>query len=234
MNKKNKTSIWLNPVFRVAAAWLWFIIGAAFVILIILAVYRTSFSEAMSVLGNRKYLAIYIEIASAGLLPVLFTVFCRDDLELYGIGRRGILKSLILSGLFAALFFIVSLLTSGQLAIGQVQVYQIDFPWNIWYAVLGIFAYGPLEVFFFVWLVANTDRIFKSEKRILSWGLLITIVIFSLAHVLTTDIYNALYTGALFIIIGLIYKYTGNSIGPMIAWTLINGQVWNVAGMLWS
>jgi len=34
--------------------------------------------------------------------------------------------------------------------------------------------------------------------------------------------------------LGLIYKYTKNSIGPMIAWTLINGQIWFIVKILWS
>ncbi|MCD6519437.1 MAG: hypothetical protein J7M05_05915 [Anaerolineae bacterium] len=32
--------------------------------------------------------------------------------------------------------------------------------------------------------------------------------------------------------LGVIYKYTGNVIGPMLAWTLLNGQVWFVARLL--
>ncbi len=57
-------------------------------------------------------------------------------------------------------------------------------------------------------------------------------VIFALAHVVTTNLSNALYTGAIFLTLGFIYKYTRNSIGPMLAWTLVNGQVWYVARLL--
>lgn len=50
--------------------------------------------------------------------------------------------------------------------------FQLGFPWNLWYVALGVFAWGPLEVFFVAWLIANTDRIFKSESKTVSWALL--------------------------------------------------------------
>jgi len=37
----------------------------------------------------------------------------------------------------------------------------------------------------------------------------------------------------IFSLLGLIYKFTRNSIGPMIGWTLINGMVWAFAELLW-
>ena len=148
--------------------------------------------------------------------------------------RKGLAKSLLFSALFVVVLFGIGFLIRGQLMSGLSPSPHLDFPWNIWYVALGVFAYGPLEVFFFIWLVTNTDRIFKSVNRIVSWGLIVTVVIFGLAHILTTNIYNALYTSALFITMGLIYKYTKNSIGPMIAWTLINGQIWFIVKILWS
>ena len=86
MRQNKRSAIWYNPIFRVVTTWLWFIIGAALVILIILAVYGINFEKAMEILGERRYLAVYIEIVSAGLLPVVFTLICRDDLMLYGLG----------------------------------------------------------------------------------------------------------------------------------------------------
>lgn len=234
MEQNKRSAILYNPIFRVVTTWLWFIVGTLLVILIILAVYGINFAKAMEILGERRYLAVYVEIVSVGLLPVVFTLVCRDYLVLYGLGRNGLAKSLLLSGLFVLVLFSVAFLIRGQLMTGLSPSPHLDFPWNIWYVVLGVFAYGPLEVFFFMWLITNTDHIFKSEKRILSWGFIITVVIFGLAHILTTNIYNALYTSALFFTMGLIYKYTKNSIGPMIAWALINGQVWYIVKILWS
>ncbi len=223
-----------NPVFRVVTSWLWFIVGGVLVTLIILAGYGLNFAEVIELLGERRYLAVYIEIVSVGLLPLVLTLICRDNLMMYGLGLKGLRGSVSLSRLFVVVLFYIALLARGQLMSGLSPSPHLNFPWNIWYVIPGVFAWGPLEVFFFFWLVANTDRIFKSVDKIVSWGLILTVVIFSLAHILTTDIFNALYTGALFLILGLIYKYTKNSIGPIIAWTLVNGQVWFMVGMLWS
>ncbi|NOY99663.1 MAG: CPBP family intramembrane metalloprotease [Chloroflexi bacterium] len=67
----------------------------------------------------------------------------------------------------------------------------------------------------------------------MSWGLIITVTIFGLTHIATTQsLYNAAYTGAIFLVLGLIYKSSRNAIGPMLAWTLINGQVWYLARLL--
>ncbi|NOY07333.1 MAG: CPBP family intramembrane metalloprotease [Spirochaetes bacterium] len=109
----------------------------------------------------------------------------------------------------------------------------LSFPWNLWYAMLGLFAWGPLEVFFITWLITNTDRIFKNRDIVVSWGLIITVIIFGLIHIVTTqNLYNAAYTGTIFLVLGLIYKYSRNAIGPMIAWTLINGQVWYIMRLI--
>ncbi len=237
MRQNKRSAIWYNPIFRVVTTWLWFIVGAILVILIILTVYGINFAKAMEILGERRYLAVYVEIVSVGLLPVVFTLICRDDLMLYGLGRKGLAKSLLLSGLFAVVLFGIGFLTRGQLMTGLSPSPHLDFPWNIWHVTLGVFAYGPLEVFFVIWLIANTDRIFKSENKIVSRGLIITAVIFGLLHIFSSPaagISNAFYTGGIFLVLGLIYKYTKNSIGPMIAWTLINGQIWYIVKILWS
>ena len=92
-----------------------------------------------------------------------------------------------------------------------------------------------MEVFFVIWLIINTDFTLKSERH-LSPGLVVTIVIFDLSHLLSAP--KAGYTNAIsvkvtFLILGLVFKYTKNSIGPMIAWTILNGQVrYLIAGYL--
>ncbi len=66
-----------------------------------------------------------------------------------------------------------------------------------------------------------------------TWGLLLTVGIFGLTHIVTTvDLFNAAYTTFIFLILGLIFKTTRSSYGPMLAWTLINGQVWFMARLL--
>jgi len=215
---------------------MWFFVGAALTVLIILATQGVQLASAPEVLaGERAYLVVYVEIVSVGLLPLLFTLFCGDELAQYGFARKGLAKSLLLSSLFMALMFGWGYLMTGRLMTDSRPMLHLGFPWNLWYGLLGIIAWGPLEVFFFVWLVINTDNIFNifnGKIRANSWGLIITVVLFALAHILTTDIRNAIYIGVIFLILGLIYKYTRNIGGLMIAWTLINGQVWYIARLL--
>ena len=233
MKKNSLFTLIYNPVFRVIVTWVWWFVGAALTVLIILAIHQVTFSSAMEVLGEKRHLAVYIEIVSVGLLPVIFTLFCKDNLVQYGISRKGLAKSILYSLLFVAAIVGFTYLSSGQLMSDERPNLYLAFPWNLWYAGLGILAWGPLEVFFVTWLITNTDKIFKDRNRTISWGLIITVVIFGLVHIATTQsIYNALYTGAIFLVLGLIYKFTGNAIGPMIAWTLINGQVWYIAQLL--
>lgn len=222
-----------NPLFRVITTWVWWFVGAALTVLIILVFQGVQLASASEVLaGERVYLAVYIEIVSVGLLPLLLTLICRDKWAQYGLTRQGLTKSLLLSALFVIVMFGFGYLMTGRWMTDSRPTLDLDFPWNLWYALLGIVAWGPLEVFFFVWLVVNTDNIFKGRMRAYSWGLIITILLFALIHVLTTDARNAIYTSAIFFILGLIYKHTQNVVGPMIAWTLINGQVWYIARLL--
>jgi membrane protease YdiL (CAAX protease family) len=222
-----------NPLFRVMATWLWWFIGAALTGLIILVSQGAPLASVSEVLaGKRVYLAVYIEIVSVGLLPLLFTWICKDELAQYGLTRQGLAKSLLLSSLFVVVMFGFGYLMTGRLMTDSRPSLHLDFPSNLWYALLGIIAWGPLEVFFFVWLVDNTDNIFKGRMKRNPWGLIITVLSFALIHIITTDVRNAIYTGVIFLVLGLIYKYTKNVVGPMIAWTLINGQVWYIARLL--
>jgi len=87
-----------NPLFRVIATWLWWFIGAALTVLIILAVQGVQLASASEALaGQRAYLAVYIEIVSVGLLPVLFTLICNDELAQYGLARPALSLCEILS-----------------------------------------------------------------------------------------------------------------------------------------
>jgi CAAX prenyl protease-like protein len=233
MKQNRRFTFAYNPLFRVIATWLWFFIGAALTVLTILVIQGVPLASASEVLaGQRVYLAVYIEIVSVGLLPVLFTLICRDGPAQYGLARPGLAGSLVLSALFVVVMFGFGYLMTGRLMTDDRPMLQLGFPWNLWYAVLGVIAWGPLEVFFFIWLVNNTDDIFKGRMGEHRWGLIITVLCFALIHILTTDARNAVYTGAIFLVLGLIYKYTRNAVGPMIAWTLINGQVWYIARLL--
>lgn len=233
MKQNKQFTFAYNPLSRVIATWMWWFVGAALTVLIILVIQGVSLTSASEVLAGKKvYLAVYIEIVSVGLLPLLFTLFCRDELAQYGLARQGLAKSLLLSSLFVVVMFGFGYLMTGRLMTDSRPTLHLVFPWNLLYALLGIIAWGPLEVFFFVWLIVNTDHIFKNSTRVYPWGLIITVLAFALIHTLTTDVRNAIYTGAIFLVLGLIHKYTRNVVGPMIAWTLINGQVWYIARLL--
>ncbi len=136
--------------------------------------------------------------------------------------------------LLVLVLFTLGYLTKGTIVNYESYNFELNFPWNVFYFLLGVFAWGPLEVFFFVYLIINTDNIFQRENKIVSYGLIITTIIFASYHILTTQsLYNAFYTGSIFFVLGLIFQYSKNSIGPMLAWTLINGQIWFILQMLW-
>lgn len=234
MNEKKTSKFLLNPKFRVIITWIWFIIGAFCVIIILSAMYGFNFATTLDELQDKRFISVYIEIVSVGLLPVIYTIICKEKLSAYGIKSKGIKRSILFSSSFLVFYFIFTYLTTGNIINYELYDFQLNFPWNIYYGILGIFAWGPLEIFFFTWLIVNTDEVFNSESRKISYGLIVTTFIFALAHILTTrNVFTAFYTGLIFFILGLIFKYTDNSIGPVIAWTLINNQVWFIAQMIW-
>lgn len=184
-------------------------------------------------MNENRHLLVYIEFVSVGLLPVLYTWFCKDDLGQYGLHRPGLGRSMLLSGLFVVIMFTIGYLMNGQIMSDSRETLEVSQPWNYWYGFSSILVWGALEVFFVVWLIENTDAIFAKQNRLLSWGLVITVVIFALTHLVSSGgAFNAVYTGFIFLMLGLIFKYTRNIYGPMLAWTLINGQVWFMARLL--
>lgn len=232
MESKSKTGWMYSPIFQVTFTWLWFFIGAALTVAVLLWINGVGFSEAQVVLGQQRHLTAYIEVVSVGLAPVVFAWLNRDNLKELGYQKAGLGRSMLYSLLFVAFMYGVGYLRTGQIMSDSRTPLEVAAPWHIFYGLLGIFAWGPLEVFFFNWLVDKTDQIFKSRAKLFSWGLVVTVVLFALSHVVTTDWFNAAYTGFIFLILGLIYKRTRNAYGPMLAWTLINGQVWYLAALL--
>jgi len=171
------------------------------------------------------------EIVVVGLLPVVFTMVNKDSASLYGLraGRLG--KSLLLSLLVVASYYVVLFGTGvSHISVGGLQGLSPS-PLNLLYAILAVFAYGPLEVFFVVWLIYNTDRIFKTEAQIVSRGLIITVVVYGLLHTFSAGI-ASLGIALRFLAFGLIYKYTQNSVGPMAGFTITNDFIWFLLGTL--
>jgi len=210
----------------VLIVWLWMFLGSIFTIVLIAYIKGVplDFKQLTNMLNREPYLASYGEVIGVGGLPLLISLIRRDNFEVYGLRRQNALKSLALSLPIAMIIVIL------RIILGSVSFksFDLNFPYNIWYAVLGVLAYGPLEVFFVVWLIVNTDIIFNTFERVISPGLLITVLIFGLSHLLLSPqggLFNAITVTIDFMILGSIFKYTKNSIGPMITWTLINGQV---------
>ena len=230
--QESKQSKLTNPLLRVISMWIWWFVGAAATAVAIIFLTGNSLSNYSAILSEHRHLVVYIEIVSVGLLPILYTIICKDDLRRYGLQRQSWRKGLVLSLLYVLFMYGVGYLVTGQIMSDSRPAITVAVPWSIFYGLLSIFAWGPLEVFFVVWLIDNTDAIFGSRDKVFSWGLVITVVIFGLTHILTTDLFNATYTSFVFLILGLIFKTTRSSYGPMLAWTLINGQVWFMAHLL--
>lgn len=213
-----------SPFLRAAAAWFWLAVLTAFLL----------FSPStVNKLCPHQYLASYLEIIFVGLIPVLLTLYARENWSRYGLARMGLAKSLIWSLVYVAVACAFSRLTSGHWMSFYSMTSDLSFPGKAYYAVLGVFAYGPLEMFFFVWLVSNTEHIFQGRRGSFFFGLTLTTVLYALLHVIFQGL-SAAAVGVPFFVLALIFRWTKNSIGPMIAWTLLNKQVWSLASLLWS
>ena len=212
--------------FSVILVWVWMFLGSAITALLIARIKGApmTFGEIIQVFNRKPYLASYVEVVAVAGLPLAFALCCRDGFRVYGLGREGLVKSVAASIPLAVIVFILRVLY-GEL---NVSSFNLQFPYNLWYALLGVFAYGPLEAFFVMWLIVNTDKIFHSLERTFSPGLLATVLVFGFSHIFLSPqagIVNVIRVTAEWLILGLIFKYAKNSIGPVIAWTLINGQV---------
>jgi hypothetical protein len=226
MNRSETIRFSESPLFRVITAWVWLV-----VVLVLMQIHP---AFARRIFGGP--LSSCFEIVMAGLIPVLFTICGRDGWSEYGLRRQGFFKSLLGSAVIVALNYGYSYLSTGHWMQSGILTTTLSFPARIWYALLGLFAYGPLEVFFFLWLVINTGDIFRVGHRNSFWlGLVMTTAIWGLLHIATThSLSNALGVSTIFFLFALIYHHTKNSIGPMIGWTLINSQAWFLASILWS
>ncbi len=100
---------------------------------------------------------------------------------------------------------------------------------NTGFAFLCGFAYGPLQVFFLIFLVDRFNKTIDAKSLKIGYkGIIITVLLWALPHILNITILGP--TGALIqlakllvqgTILTILFKYTGNSIGSMIYWTLI-------------
>jgi hypothetical protein len=104
-----------NPTFRVIGTWIWWLAGAALAALAIAVITGNRLSNTATILEAERHLVVYVEIVSVGLLPVLFTWICHDELRCYGLQRPGLLSSLLLSLAFVAVMYGIGYLMNGQI-----------------------------------------------------------------------------------------------------------------------
>ncbi len=230
----NKTFLY-NYKFRVIFTWVWFFIGSLIVILIFFIIKNFNIEETLAILNNERHLMVFIEFSSVGFMPLLITIMCKDNLGLYGVNKvkRNILKSIVTSVLMIAIMYSIGYLLNGVIIKYESYDFGLEIPWNIIFGIISVFTWGPLEVFFYIWLLTNTDMIFDERNKLFSKGLIITTIVFAAVHILTTNVLNVFYVGGIFLVLGLIYKYSNNILGPAIAWTMINGTIWFVSQMFW-
>ncbi len=231
-----KTMYASPSLFRVRAwllvtfSWIWMFIGAfistILITYIVKGILTTDIDIISATLYDKPYLASYVEIVAVGGPQLAISLISRDDFRLYGLKREGLLKSILLAILPAIAILIARIVTGGGVSF---KGFGLDFPLNIFYASLSIVAYGPLEIFFIIWLIVNTDTALRwNGEGIISPGLILTVLIFGLSHIILSargGLTNALWVTTIFLYLSLTYKYTKNSIGPVISWTLINHQV---------
>lgn len=221
-------------------SWIWFILGAVITGLVLVFIHGKSLTEGREFLATHPYLFVFIELVSAGMLQLLFTFIAKDPWKKYGFTLTNIGKSIIPSVIGIIVFWGIDWIITGSFWNIQTIEHNLGLTGRIIYGLLGLIIWGPLEVFFFIWLVENAQGFFKKQednKLLNKWlnpGFLLTLFLFSLAHFITTQNWvNVGYIFVIFLILGEVYLHTGNILGPMIAWTLINDQVWFMLQLLW-
>lgn len=229
MQTQTRIPFLLNSKYQVLTTWMWNVLGTFAVAAIVAVALPRNIALDRDALIQQPSLAlipIFAEIILVGLLPILFSIIRKDKVIDYGITRKRLIISLLLSAGVVLLYFAFLSIREGHFTT-SVQLpglhhLTID---HLFFASLGLYAYGPLEVFFVVWLIHNTDRIFKSETKTWSWGLIVTIVIYGLLHSFSQGV-NSLVITTEMLALGLIYKSTRNAIGPMLAFMFMNEYAW--------
>ena len=232
MQPTTRTSFLLSPRFQVPATWIWNVVGTfaiAGVVVVSLPRNIALDRSALTLQPSLALIPILSEIILVGLLPIVFTILRRDKAAEYGITGKRLIASLVMSAGVVLIYFAYLSIRAGYLT-SSIQVpglHQLTVG-NTLFAGLGLVAYGPLEVFFVVWLIHNTDRIFKTEANTWSWGLFLTIAIYGILHSFSQGA-NSFVIAAEMLALGLVFKSTRNSIGPLIAFMLMNEYAWFLA-----
>lgn len=228
MGTKARRYFILQPKPQVIVAWGWNFISVFLIIAVATALLPANVTDdrhAMQAKPGLALIPILAEFIATGMLPVLFTLLQKENPAVYGLHKKGLGNSLLFSTLAVALFAAAASLGIGRYSPVHFADLQVRSAGHLFAFMLGAFAYGPLEAFFVIWLVHNTDRVLHSESKIFSRGLIVTIVIYGLLHATSQGFY-AVLIAARYLAVGWIYKATRNAIGPMLAGTLTNEFIW--------
>jgi len=224
-----------NPKFQVMATWIWNMFAVLLISMLLQAVLPENTSldiDSMRANPRLVFIPALAQIVAVGLLPLLFVLTNREKLSLYGLQRQGLGKSLAFSVLAVLAFFVALVLQGGELtSYINISTLRITPLWRLGLALLVILAYGPLEVFFVVWLIQNTDRLYDSGAKTFSAGLWVTILLYGVLHYFSQGMY-AIVIAAIFLALGVIFKATRNAFGPILAWTVMNEYIWVLLGIL--
>lgn len=123
---------------------------------------------------------------------------------------------------------------SGQLVFMEdvpafTQSLTLAWPWNVISATLAVLAYGPGEAIFVVYLVAAFDTAIGNQHPLFSQSVVITALLWGLPHIANIFFFgwgalaNALFMVVVGLAMGLLFKGTRSSLGPVVFWTLVNG-----------
>jgi hypothetical protein len=140
-------------------------------------------------------------------------------------------------GLSLALLFAAPRLLAGRLMGGAfmggvpafTQSLQLASPWNMIAGASALLAYGPGEALFVVYLILAFDKAVGNPRRLVSWGVIITAILWALPHIFNVVFFgmsalgNVVVMVFIGIVMGILLKKTRSSIGPMVFWLLVNG-----------
>jgi hypothetical protein len=175
-----------------------------------------------------------LEFFLVGFLCILLAVLNNDSRSVFGFTSKGLLKSLtiglVLIAIHSSIRYALGLPIVGSNLDAFTQSLAQPFPYNIGFSLFCGFAYGPLEVFYIIFLVVRFDRAFDTpQSKIASKGTIVTTLLWALPHILNSMVQGptaALFQVAKLVVTGLIlivaFKYTKSSIGSMLYWTFAN------------
>ncbi len=122
-----------NPLLRVVSTWIWWAVGAFLTLVIVAILLSGNASDLITLMNDNRHMLVYVEFVSVGMLPVLYSWYCKDDLGRYGFQRQGFSRSLLLSEVFVAIMFAIDYLMNGQIMSDSCQTLVVSRPWNYWY-----------------------------------------------------------------------------------------------------